>query len=70
MLNKEISLTCGKLKSDCLNKTKTQTSKFEFKIPASDIKSKLSSNPIYQGSASEMVLIQFSHPQSVIRKRK
>jgi hypothetical protein len=34
------------------------------------IKSKLSSNPIYQGSASEMILIQFSHPQSVIRERK
>ena len=33
------------------------------------IKSKLSSNPMYQGSASEMILIQFSHPQSVIRER-
>ena len=34
------------------------------------IKSKLSSNPIHQGSASEMILIQFFHPQSVIRERK
>ena len=34
------------------------------------IKSKLSSNPIYQGSASEMILIQFFHSQSVIRERK
>jgi len=31
---------------------------------------KSSSNPVYQGSASEMILIQFSHPQSVIRERK
>jgi len=30
------------------------------------IKSKLSSNLIYQGSASEMILVQFSHPQSVM----
>jgi hypothetical protein len=33
-------------------------------------KLKLLSNPVYQGSASEMILIQFSHPQSVIRERK
>jgi hypothetical protein len=34
------------------------------------IKSKLSSNPVYQGSASEMILIQFSHPQSVMNPMK
>ena len=68
--NKEKLLTCGKFKSDYLNKTNAQTSTFEFKAPASDIKPKLSSNPIYQGSASEMILVQFSHPQSVIIKRK
>ena len=34
------------------------------------IKSKLSSNPVYQGSASEMILIQFSHPQSVMNLMK
>jgi len=41
-----------------------------LRSPQVIIKSKLSSNPTYQGSASEMILIQFSHPQSVIRKRK
>jgi hypothetical protein len=34
------------------------------------IKSKLSSNPIYQGSASEMILIQFFHSQSVMNLMK
>ena len=53
-----------------MHKTKSQTSTYELNIPASDIKPKLLSNPIYQGSASEMILIQFSHPQSVIRERK
>ena len=48
--------------SDYSHKTKAQISTYELKIPASDIKPKLSSNPIYQGSASEMILIQFSHP--------
>ena len=67
---KEKLLTCGKFKSDCLNKTKSQTSTFELKTPQVIIKSKSSSNPVYQGSASEMILIQFSHSQSVIRERK
>jgi len=39
--NKETLLTCGKLKSDCLNKTKAQISTFEFKSPASDYKIKI-----------------------------
>ena len=67
---KEKLFTCGKLISDYLHKTKTQTSTYEFNIPASDDKSKLSSNPVYQGSASEMILIQFPHLQSVMNLMK
>jgi hypothetical protein len=38
---KETLLTCPKFKSDCLNKTKSQTSTFELKTPASDYKIKI-----------------------------
>jgi len=41
-----------------------------LRSPQVIIKSKLSSNPVYQGSASEMILIQFSHPQSVMNLMK
>jgi hypothetical protein len=53
----ETLLTCGKLKSDCLNKTNAQTSTYEFNIPASDDKLKLSSNPVGQGLQNETMLI-------------
>jgi hypothetical protein len=55
--NRKTLLTCGKLKSDCLNKTKTQTSTYEFNLPASDNKLKLSSNPVGQGLQNETMLI-------------
>ncbi len=42
----------------------------DLRSPQVIIKLKLSSNSIYQGCASEVVLIQFFHPQSVIRKKK
>jgi hypothetical protein len=50
-------LTCGKLKSDYLYKTNAQTSTYEFNLPASDDKLKLSSNPVGQGLQNEMALI-------------
>jgi len=53
----ETLLTCGKLKSDCLYKTNAQTSTYEFNLPASDDKLKLSSNPVGQGLQNETMLI-------------
>ena len=38
---KEKLLTCGKLKSDYLHKTKSQISTYELKSPASDYKIKI-----------------------------
>jgi hypothetical protein len=54
---KEMLLTCGKLKSDCLYKTNAQTSTYEFKSPASDDKLKSSSNPVGQGLQNETMLV-------------
>jgi len=40
------------------------------RLKAPQVMIKLSSNPVYQGSASEMILIQFSDPQSVMNLMK